>query len=358
MKIVFAGLTISSSWGNGHATTYRGLLKGLHKLGHEVHFLEWDKPWYRDNRDFNSSETYNLHFYHSLDELRAKYEQLVQQADLVVVGSYVPDGIRVGEWVVQTARSVTAFYDIDTPVTLHKLDEGDREYLSADLIPQFDLYLSFAGGKALEILEEKYKAQLARPFYCSVDPDLYYPEEEQKQWKLGYLGTYSDDRQPMLNELLIEPAKILKDEKFVVAGPSYPETIQWPDNVERTEHLPPHKHLKFYNRQHLTLNVTRKAMTELGHSPSVRLFEAAACGTPILSDFWVGLDELFKDQEEIFIARNKKEAQEIISGISDENLLRAGRAAREKVLAGHTANHRAEQLIEYYEQVLQVGVTG
>lgn len=358
MKIVFAGLTISSSWGNGHATTYRGLLKALHHLGHQVYFLEWDKPWYSSHRDFTTSDTYTLHFYNSLEELQKTHEQLVKEADLVVVGSYVPEGVRVGEWVIKTTRGVTAFYDIDTPVTLDKLKNGDEAYISADLIPQYDLYLSFAGGTALQILDNEYKAQAPRPFYCSVDPDLYYPEQVSKKWKLGYLGTYSDDRQRMLNQLLMEPARILNNERFVVAGPSYPQSIKWPENVDRIEHLSPDSHRKFYNQQSLTLNVTREAMTVFGHSPSVRLFEAAACGIPILSDNWTGLEELFKDREEIYIARNTQEAQDIITGASENELKKVGEAARAKVLVGHTAMHRAEQLVEYYEQALHIGVSG
>src|SRR5690554_4712427 len=114
MKIVFIGLTVSSSWGNGHATTYRGLLKELRALGHEVYFLEHDKPWYSSNRDFSSSKEYQLEFYESVEELKARFGALVGSADMVVVGSYVPEGVLVSEWVLDTAEGVTAFYDIDT----------------------------------------------------------------------------------------------------------------------------------------------------------------------------------------------------------------------------------------------------
>lgn len=351
MKIVFIGLTVSSSWGNGHATTYRGLLGELSAQGHDVYFLEHNKPWYSNNRDFDTSEDYNLIFYQSVSELKHQHAKLVQSADMVIVGSYVPEGVAVSQWVMRQAEGVKAFYDIDTPVTLQKLDNNDEEYLSKDIIPQFDLYLSFSGGEVLEILEQEYGARNARALYCSFDPDMYYPIDTKKKWSLGYLGTYSDDRQPTVNTLLIDVAKKRDDQSFVVAGPGYPENIQWPDNVSRIDHLPPEKHREFYNQQKFTLNVTRQAMIRLGYSPSVRLFEAAACGVPIISDYWKGLTDLFEKDKEIFIATNADDIIRIFEETSEQERRRVGEAARKKVLHSHTAAHRAQELVSYYEEV-------
>jgi spore maturation protein CgeB len=197
--------------------------------------------------------------------------------------------VRVGEWVTRTASGVTAFYDIDTPVTLAKLARGDHEYLSPALVPRYDMYLSFTGGPTLERIERVYGAPTAHALYCSVDPELYYPERRRLRWDIGYMGTYSDDRQATLDRLLLEPARKAAESRFVVAGPQYPKTIRWPANVDRVPHLPPRKHRAFYNAQRLTLNVTRADMIAAGWSPSVRLFEAAACATPIVSDAWEGL---------------------------------------------------------------------
>lgn len=351
MKIVFIGLTISSSWGNGHATTYRGLLKALGSLGHEVYFLEHDKPWYSSNRDFTQAELYQLEFYSSLEELKIKFHDLVQSAHLVVLGSYVPEGVTVAQWVFEVASGVTAFYDIDTPVTLQKLDRGDHEYLSKSVIPFFDLYLSFSGGEVLHLLEEKYSAKNARALYCSVDPELYYPMKLIKSWTLGYLGTYSDDRQPPLENLLISPARSLPEREFIVAGPGYPENILWPENVQRIDHLPPHLHREFYNQQHFTLNVTRQAMINLGYSPSVRLFEAAACGVPIISDDWKGLTDLFEEGREIYIARSSEDVIAILKDTTESERKKVGEAARMKILNSHTAVHRALELITYYQEI-------
>lgn len=340
MRIVVLGLSLSSSWGNGHATTWRALLSALARLGHSILFLERDRPWYAAARDLPEPGFCELRLYDTLSDLAAEGPR-IRDADAVLVGSYVPDGVEVIRFVQRTGRGLTAFYDIDTPVTLARLERGDREYLAPDLIPLFDVYFSFSAGRSLDILEGRYGAAAARPLYCSVDPAAYRPQQVPMRWDLGYLGTYSDDRQPALERLLIEPARRLPNRRFVVAGPQYPDTIAWPPNVERIDHLPPAGHAAFYNAMRWTLNVTRADMIRLGHSPSVRLFEAAACATPIISDRWPGLDELFTPDREIVIADT---TEEVVARLDDapEWALSIGRAARRRVLTGHTADHRAE----------------
>ena len=259
----------------------------------------------------------------------------------------MPEGLAVANWVLKTARGVTAFYDIDTPVTLAKLERGDEEYLAAGAIPRFGMYLSFTGGPILQKLERRFGANMARAFYCSVDPDLYFPEPRQPAWLLGYLGTYSADRQPALQSLLVDAAAQMPLEKFAVAGPLYPPDLTWPENVERIEHLAPPQHRAFYNAQKFTLNITRLDMRNAGYSPSVRLFEAAACATPILSDYWPGLETLFTPGKEIVVARSTAEALRHLTAIGETARLAIGRAARQRVLAEHTAEHRARQLERY-----------
>lgn len=353
MKFVFIGLSITSSWGNGHATTYRALLKQLAKLGHEILFLEKDVPYYAENRDMPKPDFCELGLYKSNEELRQKYKLQVSEADVVVVGSYVPQGVEVGNWAVETSTGITAFYDIDTPVTLAKLERKDYEYLNPELIKKYDLYLSFSGGPVLEHLENFYGSPNARALYCSVDPELYFPEAQKIKWKMGYLGTFSTDRQPTVEKLLNEPARNFPQEKFVVAGPQYPQEINWPQNVERIDHLPPAKHREFYNSQEFTLNVTRQDMIKAGYSPSVRLFEAAACGVPIISDYWNGIESIFEPEKEILIAKNGKNVINFFENISEEERKQIGENARQKVLQFHTAEARAKELEKYISEVLQ-----
>jgi spore maturation protein CgeB len=347
MKIVMLGLSVTSSWGNGHATNFRGLVAALRARGHEVLFLERDRPWYAAARDFSAPWA---QLYAGVDEL-ARREDDVRQADLVLIGSYVPDGVEVAEWVLAQAEGVTAFWDIDTPVTHAKLAQGDYEYLSPALVPRFDLYLSFTGGPLLNELGARRPA----PFHCIADPSLYRPLAVPARWELGYLGTYSDDRQPKVESLLLEPARARGDLRFAVAGPQYPETVAWPSNVERFQSLPPAEHPGFYAGQRLTLNVTRAEMVRAGWSPSVRLFEAAACATPVVSDWWEGLDAFFEPGHEILIAEDGEDVLRHLA-LDDRSRASIGRRARRRVLESHTAAHRAREL-EQHVAAVRDGVT-
>ena len=344
LRIVILGLSITSSWGNGHATCYRGLVRELTRRGHHVLFLERDKPWYAEQRDLPCPPYGETRLYKSLSELKRRFSTAVRNADCVMVGSYVPDGIQVSRWVLETARGITAFYDIDTPVTLAKLASGDHEYISPEVIPCFSMYLSFAGGPTLKKLEQEYGSPMARPFYCCVDPTLYFPEMVEKRLDLGLLGTFSEDRQPALERLLIKPASQWQEGRFVVAGPLYPESIEWPENVQRIEHLPPARHRRFYNAQRFTLNITRAEMIRAGYSPSVRLFEAAACGTPIISDDWPGLEEFFEPGYEILVAQSPSEVLGCLRDLNEQTVQAIGLRARNRVLKQHTAGHRAAEL--------------
>jgi spore maturation protein CgeB len=347
LDIVFLGLSITSSWGNGHATTYRGLVRELARRGHRVLFLERDVPWYAQNRDLPRPPWGRTELYRSLEDLKDRFTRDVARADLVVVGSYVPEGVTVGEWVVERARGVTAFYDIDTPVTVARLRRGDCEYVSRELVPRYGLYLSFTGGPLLRRIEEDLGARRARPLYCSADPEHYRPEPHEALWDLAYLGTYSADRQPVLDRLLIEPARRWREGRFAVAGPQYPPELRWPVNVARMEHLAPPQHVSFYNAQRFSLNATRADMVKAGWSPSVRLFEAAACGTPVVSDWWEGLDAFFEPGREILVARTPAELLGVVRDTPEDERRRIGAAARDRVLREHTAAHRAATLESY-----------
>lgn len=340
LDLVFFGLSLSSSWGNGHATTYRALLKGLARAGHRVLFLECDKPWYAPRRDLVDPPFCDFALYDGIDDLAA-WSDRIAAADAVIVGSYVPDGIALLDHLQPRARRLV-FYDIDTPVTLAALDRGHCDYLAARQLRELDLYLSFAGGATLRRLQEL-GARRAEAFYCSVDPGLYHPIDIPPRWDLGYLGTYSPDRQPGLEALLLEPARRLPHLRFVVAGAQFPEGTRWPQNVTHIEHIPPAGHAEFYNAQRFTLNLTREAMRALGHAPSVRLFEAGACGTAILSDRWTGIDEVLPEGKAIILADGPDDVVAALS-LPDGARRSLARSAREAVLARHTGEARARDL--------------
>lgn len=350
MKLVVLGLSLSSSWGNGHATTYRALLRAFAARGHTILFLERDVPWYAAHRDMTDPDFSTLRYYADLDDL-ARWRGEIATADAVIVGSYVPEGVAVGRLVQGWACGTTAFYDIDTPVTLAKLARGDHEYLSPDLIPGYDFYLSFTGGPTLDRIEQQYGSPAARALYCSVDPASYRRVAGDMRWDLSYLGTYSDDRQPTLERLLLRVATARPDYRFAVAGPQYPSSIVWPANVERIEHLPPSEHAGFYSASRFTLNVTRADMIAAGWSPSVRLFEAAACATAIISDVWDGIGDVLAPGREILLARTE---DDVLRALARSDAAAIGAAAQARILQSHTAAHRAAQL----EAILQGAVTG
>jgi spore maturation protein CgeB len=340
--IVFIGLSMTSPWGNGHATTYRALTKALVRRGHRVTFLERDVPWYANHRDLADPPWCRALLYRDRHDLETSHGGLVRRADAVIVGSYVPEGVAVGGWALGAAGGVVAFYDIDTPVTLAKLERGEEEYLNRELVAGYDLYLSFTGGPTLERIEAMGSPH-AVALYCSADPREHYPVKTARKWRLGYLGTYSADRQPALERLLLATARGRPEDRFAVAGPQYPGDLAWPGNVTHIPHLPPSEHGAFYSAQSFTLNLTRSDMRQAGWSPSVRLFEAACCGVPIISDRWPGLGSFLEPGREILTAATTEDVLAALEMPEAERRAIA-EAARQRVLAEHTPDRRAAEL--------------
>ncbi|MBV8674753.1 MAG: glycosyltransferase, partial [Acidobacteriaceae bacterium] len=269
MKIVIYGLTITSSWGNGHATTYRSLIKALARKGHRVQFIEKDVEWYRSNRDLPDPEFCTLRLYEDWAAERTTLMRAAADADAIVIGSYFPDAIAMTKALLDAGYGPLLFYDIDTPITLAQLRQrGATEYLDASYIPYYAVYLSFTGGPALRELEHRFGSPRATPLYCSVDPDLYRPVAPVAQYlcDLSYLGTYAADRQPKLRQLLNGAAALQPSHRFIVAGAQYPKGIEWRSNVQRMIHVYPREHPAFYSSSRFTLNLTRDAMVEAGYS--------------------------------------------------------------------------------------------
>lgn len=356
MHIVVFGLTVSSSWGNGHATLWRSLITSLVKQRHTVTFYERDVPYYASTRDLVELPAgAELRLYHSLDDVRAEATRNLARADLALCTSFCPDGAVVAEWILSSNAGVKAFYDMDTPVTLKALgDAATRAYLPAHGLGNFDLVLSYTGGRALDELKTGLGARNVAALYGWVDPDFYRPASPVERFRaaFSYLGTYAADRQAALETLFLQPAQRLPDKTFLIGGAQYPDTFPWAANVHFSQHLEPAQHPAFYCSGRATLNVTRKAMAEYGFCPSGRLFEAAACGTPLFTDVWDGLDAFFTPGVEIVCVRS---ADHVLNGLSlsDAELRRLAEAARARTLAEHTADVRVRQLEALCDAVLQ-----
>ncbi|HVO64119.1 MAG TPA: glycosyltransferase [Terriglobales bacterium] len=345
MNIVIFGLSITSSWGNGHATTFRALARALRARGHRILFFEKDVEWYASNRDMPEPPFCEVRLYENWDDIVRSVRRELHEADVALVGSYFPDGLAANAEVFSSRVPVKAFYDIDTPITVASLRKGTADYLLPEQVRGFDIYFSFTGGPVLRELQSKFSAQMTVPLYCSFDPEKYRfaPVRPEFECDFSYMGTYAPDRQAKIEELFCAPARKLPNKKFILAGPQYPEDIRWPPNVERIIHVDPQSHASFYSSSRMTLNVTRREMVLAGYSPSVRLFEAAACGTTIVSDDWEGLDTFLAPGKEILLAESAQDVVAYLSEMSDEEVRAIGRCARERVLAEHTAQQRATE---------------
>jgi spore maturation protein CgeB len=346
MKIVIFGLSITSSWGNGHATTFRALCRALRGRGHHIVFFEKNVEWYENNRDLPDPAFCDLRLFDSWNDILPAARRELNDCDVAMVGSYFPDGIAAVEEVFASRAPVKTFYDIDTPITISALRQrGATDYVTAQQVAGFDVYFSFTGGPMLREIHDRFGSKSVVPLYCSFDPQEYHPFNPHKRYQcdLSYMGTYAADRQPKIEQLLCEPARMLPARSFLVAGPQYPKSVKWPRNVRRIMHLNPRWHARFYSSSRLTLNVTRRDMVQAGYSPSVRLFEAAACAASIVSDNWPGLDEFFRPMVEILLPASSDDVVRYIRDVDDSELKQVGLAAQARVLADHTSQRRAEQ---------------
>lgn len=348
MRFTIFGLTLSSSWGNGHATVYRALLRALHRRGHEITFFEKDVEYYAFRRDFNVCDFCDLRLYRDWDEVRPDALALTAESDVVIIGSYCPEGARIADEVLSLARPKKIFYDLDTPVTLARFPVGQPDYIRADQIAEFDLVLSFTGGPALEQLRQQYGARQALPLYGCVDPALYQsvPARDEFRCALSYMGTHAADRQTKLDEFFLEAARRQPARNFVLAGTLYPWSWTWPPNVRRFDHVAPADHPALFSSSRLTLNITRAEMAANGWCPSGRFFEAAACSTPVITDCWPGLEDFFTLGDEVIVARNTEDVLAALQ-LSDAELQAIASRARERTLDQYTGDYRARELLSY-----------
>jgi spore maturation protein CgeB len=347
MHIVIFGLTVSSSWGNGHATLWRALLKAMARRGHSASFYERDVSYYAGTRDhWIAPESIAVHLYEEFEDIRVQAERDLADADLALFTSYCPDGPAAARLILESRTAIKCFYDLDTPVTLSALRAGDSvSYLPAEGLGEFDLVLSFTGGKALAELQARLGGGKVVPLYGSVDPEAHFPVSPLAEFRgaLSYLGTYAADRQQALEKLFLEPARLLPDQTFQLAGAQYPDVFSSLRNISFVPHLPPQLHPAFFSSSRATLNITRAVMADYGFCPSGRLFEAAACGAPILSDGWDGLETFFRPGEEILRVDSPEDVIEALE-LPDSELRRIAEAARERTLANHTAERRVMEM--------------
>jgi spore maturation protein CgeB len=317
-------------------------------MGHDVVFFERDAAYYAGARDLFELPGGRLELYASWDAIRLRARADVRDADAAIVTSYCPDGLAATELVVDQARGLRVFYDLDTPVTLAKLRSGEVvPYIGSRGLRDFDLVLSFTGGpRIFDEFQRRLGARQIEALYGHVDPEIHRPVAPQPHYRahLSYLGTHSEDRQRALETLFVGPARTRQDLRFLIGGAQYPQDFPWSRNIYFVRHLPPSEHAAFFASSRLTLNVTRRAMAEMGWCPSGRLFEAAACGAPLLSDVWEGISDFFEPGADIILARGEHEALAALES-DDRELQRIAGRARERTLDQHCSAKRAAELV-------------
>jgi spore maturation protein CgeB len=350
MRLSFAvfGQSITSSWGRGHATLWRGLCRALSAEGHRVVFFERDVPSHARNRDLARPKHCELVLYERWDAVLARAEQALRESDVAIVTSSCPDALAAAELVFAASRPRRLFYDLDAPATLERVAAGEPvPHLDGRGLEPYDLVLSVTGGGVLQALEKTLGAKRAMPLYGGVDPELHRPATRAPIYAgdLSYLGTYAEDRQEALGELFLEPARRLSSHRFVIGGAQYPPDFPWLPNVWHVHHVAPRAHAAFYSSSRFTLNVTRRAMRQMGFCPSARLFEAAACGAPVVTDAWAGIERFFEPDKEILVMKSADDVMRALS-LTESERARVAAAARARALREHTAQSRARELVD------------
>jgi spore maturation protein CgeB len=319
-------------------------------------FFEKDVSYYASTRDMTAIPGCELRLYAEWQDVASEAHRELQDADAGIVTSYCPHGAEASLALLDSSVRIRCFYDLDTPVTLSTLLAGGAvPYLPRDGLGEFDMVLSYTGGEALRLLQQLLNARNVAPLYGSVDPEIHRPAERRAEFEadLSYLGTYAADRQETLDKLFIRAARVASNRRFLIGGAQYPDEFPWTRNTYFVRHLPPDQHPAFYCSSLMTLNVTRRAMAEMGYCPSGRLFEAAACGAPILTDKWEGLESFYTPKDQILVCRETEDVLNALE-LSEEELRRMARNARERTLAEHTADHRAIEL----ERILEDSYVG
>jgi spore maturation protein CgeB len=353
-RIVVLGHALSQLSGNAHADAYRTLLAALAGRGHDILFLERNDVVAEARRD--AIGWCNLQFYDSVAGLDVWRPRLAD-ADLVMLDPDVPEGIAVARLAFAARGGMTALFDIDTPRTLARLAAGGDENFAPDLVPQFDLYLASTGGAVPRALEKTWRASAARALFPSADPTPRADKDDDgaesaPRWDLGYLGDFAPESQPLLERLLIEPARRMPARRFVVAGAGWPTETRWPANVDVIAQPAAPDRAAFDARLRWSLVLARPDHAAAGWTPGARLFEAAAHGVAIISDPWRGLAPLFTPGTDIVVAAS---ADDVIRAIGRADGFRAAiaRAGRARVRIAHTPAHRAAQLQSYVAEALR-----
>lgn len=353
-RIAFYGSSLLSSYWNGAATYYRGILKALAARGYDITFYEPDAFDRQSHRDIEPPEWARVVVYPATREGVAAVLKQAPQADIVVKASGVgvfDEELLLG--VLKHARddAVTVFWDVDAPATLAHMRDNPTDVLRQSLA-ELDIVLTYGGGDPVVSAYEEFGARICVPVYNALDPDTHHPVPSEQRFAvdLAFLGNRLPDREARVGAFFFEPARALPDRRFVLGGSGW-ESHQLPPNVTHVGHVGTADHNAFNASPLAVLNVARDAMAETGFSPATRVFEAAGAGACLITDRWQGLEQFLEPDEEVLAASDGREVAEILRQLTPERARAIGEAALRRVLADHTYASRAAMLDDRLDEL-------
>lgn len=347
MKIAFFGSSLVSSYWNGAATYYRGILRALARNGHQIRFFEPDAFGRQEHRDIPDPDWAEVVIYKATDAgWRAALRQ-ARDADLVVKASGVGVFDRELEAAVLAERrpgQMVLFWDVDAPATLDRIAQDPNDPMRF-LIPGYDMILTYGGGPRVVAAYAALGARRCVPIYNAVDTHTHFPVAPDPRFAgdLGFLGNRLPDREARVMEFFVQPATLCPDRRFLLGGAGW-EPQHLPANIATLGHVGTADHNAFNCSPLAVLNINRESMARYGFSPATRIFEAAGAGACIISDAWDGIDQFLEPGREILVARDGGEVAEILRGLTPERAREIGRAALARVRACHTYEQRAREV--------------
>lgn len=347
LKIAFFGSSIVSAYWNGAATYYRGIVKALHKMGHEVTFYEPDILERQEHRDIEDPEFCRVIVYEK-DKISLRgLLRNASEADVIIKASGVGAFDEFLEYEVTQLKkknNLIIFWDVDAPATLDRVETNPQDPFK-ELIPKYDLILTYGGGQPVIDAYESKGAKKCIPIYNALDTETHFPVEPNTKFEgaLAFLGNRLPDREKRVEEFFLKPAANLKNQQFLLGGSGWIDKPM-PENVKYLGHVYTNEHNAFNCTPMAVLNISRDSMAKYGFSPATRVFEAAGAAACIITDYWIGIEEFFEPGKEIIVVKNGEEVEKVISELTPERAKAIGKAAYEKVLAEHTYEHRAELL--------------
>ena len=345
LDIAFFGSSLVSSWWNGSCTYYRGIIRGLHELGHRVTFYEPVAYERQEHRDIDDPDWARVVIYEAPDEaaVRAVVEQ-ARGVDLVVKTSGVGVFDDVLEDAVLGLDTYTAFWDVDAPATLSRMEDDPDDSFRA-LLPSYDLVLTYGGGEPVVRRYTDLGARECLVVYNALDPTTHHPARPDPRFEvdLALLANRLPDREARIEEFFLRPASLLPDRTFLLAGNGWGDKAV-PPNVRLLGHVGTADHNAFNSTPLAVSNVTRDSMVANGWSPATRVFEVAGAAACQITDGWQGIEDFLVPDREVLVAYDGAEVADHLRDLDPSRATLLGKAALERVLSEHTYGHRAVQV--------------